>query len=323
MSGQPKLPFCFVTITDDAFSIASEVLIYSFLKYNSWFAGDLIVIEDGLSEHARSRLAKLGAVTFLTPDPRLRRQTEALCASVPALQTIFRRFYSFEVFRLTGYRRVVYLDSDIYCAGNVEALFTRSEPLLACPDGFTYGDRVRALLSDGKEEAPAPQDRYGRSFEASFNAGVLSIGPSLLGEETYAALLAMLDTATWQALGPSKFTDQMVLNIHFANRFCPLEAIYNYMMFIEGYQNICERVCSADARLVHFAGPIKPWNEYDPVALLQRAPQYVKFIDVWRELLHDLRTMRSPTELLSEYQRQKAWIEAFNRDPLTSTGRLY
>lgn len=322
MTVRPNPPYCLVTITDDQFSIATEVLLYSFLKYNSWFEGDLLVIEDGLSPEARQRLGRLGPLTFVAPDPRLRRQTQALCAGAPELQDVYKRFYSFEVFRLTDYRRVVYLDSDIYCAGSVEDLFLRSEPLLACPDGFTYGDRIIAALAS-KDAAPAPQSRYGRSFVASFNAGVLSVGPPLLGDETYDALLAMLDVDTWRAFGPSKFTDQMALNIHFENRFDELPAIYNYMLFIEAYQRICEPFSASDARLVHFAGPIKPWNEYDPVALLQRAPQFGRFIDVWRELLYQARATGCDEAVLDRYQRQKAWIEAFNRAPLHATGRLY
>ncbi|MBL8659791.1 MAG: hypothetical protein JNM75_08555 [Rhodospirillales bacterium] len=323
MNARPDRPYCLVTITDDEFSIATEVLLYSFLKHNSWFAGDLIVIEDGLSTSARARIEALGAVRFAKPDLRLQRQTQALCSRAPELATVYKRFYSFETFRLGDYRRVVYLDSDIYCAGSIEPLFLSSEPLLACPDGFTYGDRIRASLAGTEAGPPTPQSRYGHPFSASFNAGVLSVGPPLLGEEQYLALLDMLDFDTWRALGPSKFTDQMILNVVFEDRFCPLAAIYNYMIFIEEYQKICEGVAAADARLVHFAGPIKPWNEYDPIALLQRAPQFARFIDAWRELLHEARNTRPPAALSAAYRRQKAWIEAFNRAPLTPTGRLY
>ncbi len=323
MSIKPEPPYCLVTITDEEFSIATEVLLYSFLKFNSWFQGDLIVVEDGLPGHARDSLARLGSVQFCAPDRRLQQQIATLCARVPKLKNVYKRFYSFEVFRMTGYRRAVYVDSDVYCAGPVDALFTSSEPLLACPDGFTYGDRIMGVLSDARNGPPAPQVRYGRRFGRSFNAGVLSVGPPLLGEESYAALLRMLSFETWQALGPSKFTDQMALNIVFEDRFSPLAAIYNYMIFIEEYQKSCEGICSADARLVHFAGPLKPWNEYDPVALLEQAPQFARFIDVWRELLREVRATRSLAELSSTYHRQKDWIETFNRNPLLPKGRLY
>jgi len=322
MDQTPDAPYCLVTISDAAFSIATEVLLYSFLKYNPWFQGDLIVIADGLPAAHRARLARLGPVTFLPPDPHLKDKTRALSAKLPELQEVYRRFYSFEVFRLSDYRRVVYLDSDIYCAGDIAHLFTSAEPLLACPDGFTYGDRILARLAaaEGKKTVPTP--RYGRPFETSFNAGVLSIGPEVLGEATYQGLLKMLDSDAWSALGPSKFTDQMALNLTFADRFAPLEGIYNYMIFLEEYQKCLENISFSDARLVHFAGSIKPWNLYDPEELLARAPQFMKFFDVWRELLNEARAAPPLEAMADGYRRQKAWIDAYNRDPLKPRGRL-
>ena len=323
MGQAPEPPYCLVTITDAAFSIATEVLLYSFLKYNPWFKGDVIVIQDDLPEANRTQLRRVAPVRFREPDPRLRQRAKALSARLPDLPGVFQRFYSFEVFRLGGYARAVYLDSDICCVGDVSALFAGDAPLRACPDGFTYADRIRAELIGGDGESPAPSIRYGRHFEASFNAGVVSIGADLLREETYGELLGMLDYDAWVALGASKFTDQMALNIQFANRFTPLEAIYNYMIFLEDYQKCLEGICFADARLLHFAGALKPWNDYDPRELAERAPQVIKFIDVWRELLDEARATDPQALMSAGYRRQKDRIETFNQAPLKARGRLF
>jgi lipopolysaccharide biosynthesis glycosyltransferase len=322
MSAELPQPYGLVTITDRDFVVGTEVLLYSFLKYNPWFAGDLIVIEQGLPEDHRDRLQRLAPMRLVRPDPRLEDRTRALRARLPGLDGIYKRFCSFEVFRLAGYRRVVYLDSDICCVGDVSALFAADAPLCACPDGFTYGDRIRAALAEDEGRKTTPTVRYGRPFEASFNAGVISVGPELLGEETYGGLLDLLDYDAWRALGASKFTDQMALNVHFEGRFAPLEAVYNYMIFLEGYQRCWERVGFADARLLHFAGTIKPWHDYDPHELVERAPQFIKFIDVWRELLQEARAGDRTADMAAAYRRQKSWIEAYNAAPLTPRGRI-
>ena len=121
-------------------------MLYSFHKYNPDFAGDVIVITDDFSPEYRHRLEQISPVRFEAPDPRLRAAVDVLQASEPQLQDIYRRLFSLEIFRLAGYDRVVYLDSDMYCSGDLSELFTRQEALLACPDGFAYGDRMSSPL---------------------------------------------------------------------------------------------------------------------------------------------------------------------------------
>lgn len=314
-----------ITISDDEFSIATEVLIYSFRKFNPEFDGDIIVVTDDLSVTHRERIARFGAVRFEAPTPRLQAAVEELQAKEPRLQGIYRRLFSFEIFRLSGYRRLVYIDSDIYCSGDLSELFSRTESLLACPDGFTYEDRVRTLL--GGDLPVTPAQRYGKRLTSSFNAGVLAVDGSLVGEETYQGLIDLLNHASWRRIGPSKFTDQMLLNRYFEGRFTPLPARFNYMIFLEEYQKCLERLSLLDARLVHFAGSIKPWNRYDPVELVHRAPQFIKFIDIWRELLDEARSDagsgRSPADLEERCRRQADWITAYNEQGIKPIGRLY
>ena len=102
-----------ITISDDEFGIATEVLIYSFRKFNPEFDGDIIVVTDDLSVAHRERIARFGAVRFEAPTSRLQAAVEDLQAKEPRLQDIYRRLFSFEMFRLSGYRRLVYIDSDI------------------------------------------------------------------------------------------------------------------------------------------------------------------------------------------------------------------
>jgi lipopolysaccharide biosynthesis glycosyltransferase len=322
MKQAAQAPYCLATISSREFCIATEVLLYSFMKYNPWFEGDLVVIGDDLTADLEARLNRRHPVRLHRPDPRLKAAAQSLSSLLPDEPAVYRRFYTFEVFRLAGYERVLYLDSDICCTGDVAPLFTAQAPLLACPDGFTYADRILDCLAEAEGRQHRPLERYGRRFARSFNAGVLSIAAELLGEATYEDLLAMLDGEGWRALGPSKFTDQMALNLQFADRFTALSGIYNFMIFIEAYQKAWDEFGFADARLLHFAGTIKPWNDYAPGDLLKRAPQFIKFFDVWRELLQEARASAPRAALAESYRQQKDWIDAYNRSPLKPIGRL-
>lgn len=316
---------CLVTISDSEFCIASEVLLYSFTKYNPGFDGDVLVITDDPDPGFRERLAQICKVQFVTPDPRLRAAVDLLQSHEPRLAGIYRRLFSLELFRLSDYDRVVYLDSDIYCSGDISELFTRPEPLLACPDGFTLGDRIREMLS--ADDVALATERYGKAFAQSFNAGVLSIGKPLLSIDTYVNLLEVLDPDRWKSMGPSKFTDQMLLNVFFDGQFTPIHSRFNYVIFLEEYQKCMETVSLLDARLVHFAGAIKPWHHYRPEQLTNRAPQFIKFIDVWRELLEEARPPPDAAsrriQAAERFKRQQAWIEAYNRNEIKPTGRIY
>lgn len=301
------------------------MLLYSFHKYNPGFEGDVLVITDDLPEEHRSRLEDVSPVRFEAPDPRLREAVSELQTHEPRLEGIYRRLFSLEVFRLARYERVVYLDSDIYCSGNISPLFQTSHDFMACPDGFTYGDRIRTILDP--ETSSENSERYGKRFDQTFNAGVLSVGSRFLGDETYRALLGLLEHSQWKNYGPSKFTDQMALNLFFDGQFTPLEAKYNYMLFLEEYQKCLEPVSLLEACLVHFAGVIKPWNVYDPQQLALRAPQFIKFMDVWLELLDEARADHSPgsrnERIRQRFERQKKWIKAYNQDQIEPKGRLY
>ncbi|HKJ16031.1 MAG TPA: glycosyltransferase [Xanthomonadales bacterium] len=312
---------CLVTISDAEFSIGTEVLLYSIHKFNPDFDGDIVVICEDLPDSDRQRIASVSPARFQAPDDRLRQAVENLRSHEPRLDDIYRRLFSLEAFRFSDYDRVVYLDSDIYCQGDISSLFAADEPLLACADGFTYADRIDERLSEG--EAGQLRERYGRRMSGSFNAGVLSISPRKLGASIYEELLSWLEPERWKSMGPGKFTDQMLLNIHFNGDFACLEAIYNYMVFLEGYQKIAEGAAFVDARLVHFAGSLKPWFEYEPEMLARRAPQCFKAFDAWRELLDQARGPIDEEETRRRFSAHQDWISSYNSNPIKPTGRIY
>ena len=313
-------PACLVTVTDDAFAIGTEVLIHSFRKYNPWFRGDVVLITDGLGPSARARLAAQGPFEIVEPHPDIRARTARLASAFPRIRDIYRRFYSIETFRLQGYETVLYVDSDAYVAGDLSELFSRAEPFLAGPDGYTLEDMVAPLLEPalGGQIRGAP--RYGRTIERSFNSGVMVARPPVVSLDTWRGLLDCLEDDL--DLADTPFTDQLVLNRYFQGRFEQMSARFNYVVSLEAYIRAAEGIGCLDARIVHFTR-LKPWNVYAPGDVERYAPQFVKIIDAWRQLLEEARAGSEPPGRWAEtLARQHAWLEMGNLDRFVPIGRI-
>ena len=53
-TGSKKIAFC--TISDNSYYEPCSVMIYSFLKNNNWYDGDIIVFYDDLTEENKSKI---------------------------------------------------------------------------------------------------------------------------------------------------------------------------------------------------------------------------------------------------------------------------
>lgn len=325
MNATIELPgkYCISTITCDNFAIGTEVLLYSVLKYNPWFRGDINIVIADLSAQNRARLQAIYPVKFIQASPGLIQRVDTLRSHFAYLRDIHLRFYSLESFNLPGYDKVVYLDSDMHCAGDISALFTSTAPLQACLDGFSYEDRIAPIVAQAGLSLPTSEQRYGKHFQNSFNAGVIAIRPAQLRNFDFQELIKMLDFDAWVSYGNSIFTDQMVLNRYFEGQFSLISSAYNYMVFLGDYLNFVDGIGAQDAKIIHFAGKIKPWNNYDPLALCQNAAHYLPFLHQWRELLQEARANDRAYYQAQRVLKQYEWITAGADHQLQAVDRLY
>lgn len=286
---QASAAHCLLTISDDSFVPGTEMLIFSFLRDNPWFRGDIAVLCDQtLSDASRTRLARLGPVEFIRPGADLEHRVAALAAVIPQLRAAGPRFASLEAFGLDRFERVVYIDSDAFVTGDLSALFFSSHPLLACADGSHYDE----LLGDAGAARIANQRRYGAALAHCFNTGMISIGPEMLDGSLRDSLVADIDPATWAEVETLGWTDQLILNRRFAGRATLLDGRYNYMPVLEAKIRRVYRLHAHDARIVHMAGRYKPW-EPRPPDLFDQAPSLAKFYELWQQL-EDLMPQTTP-----------------------------
>ncbi len=283
-SPPPRSGHCLLTITDDGFVDGTEKLVFSFLRHNPWFQGRILVLVGGtLGEASKARLRALAPVEFILPGEDLDARVVALTQAIPALKRAGPRFASLEAFGLVEFERVVYIDSDAFVTGDLSPLFfgehLDGRPLLASPDGSRYDE----LLGDADAARASNRERYGATLTGCFNSGMLSIGGECLQRIAHRALVASIDPAFWRGVETVGWTDQLILNRHFAGRMALLDGRWNYMPILEAKIRRAHRLHCFDARIVHMAGRCKPW-ETPPDDLFEQAPGLAKFYELWRQL---------------------------------------
>ena len=247
-------PACFATAATESFVPGAVVAISSFRRHHPDFDGDVVVIHDGLPQYQRDRLhAACGDLRFEPASAELRRRVDALGAALPSLAHRLDEFLCLEAFRLSGYRKVLYYDSDVLFRASVAELF-RSPALLLCRSDEAW---LRGQCRNAATFAPT-SDPIG-ALRRTFGSGFLLIdGKLLAGARHYEALLAQVSPAAWRDR-ITQHTDQLVLNRHFAGQQTLVDWRYDFVVPMAGEIHTRTGWRVADAKALHFAGPVKPW----------------------------------------------------------------
>ena len=291
MRAYPAKETCFVTAATERFVPGTLVTLASFLKHHPGFDGDLVVVHHALPEALRRHLAQAcPGLRFEAVSPALRDRLAALGAARPDFAPRLAQLYSLEAFRLRGYRKVLFYDSDVLFQAPVDDLFDSTAALLCCGDGvFLRGGRRDAATFAPLPPAPPPgapeppgtpgpaasatADAPGAAsvpadagvLERPFGAGFLLIDAALVEQDCYTDLLALVSPETWRGTATAH-TDQLVLNRCFAGRQTLVSRTYDFVLSNAEVIRVREGIDAASARALHFSGPVKPWM---PEAMLR------------------------------------------------------
>ncbi|XP_023930920.1 uncharacterized protein LOC106161647 [Lingula anatina] len=183
-------------------------------------------------------------------------------------------FTKFHVWRLTQFKKCVFMDSDTMVLQNIDELFEREE-FSAAPD-------------------PGWPD--------CFNSGVFVLQPSL---QTYQNLLAFAMT-----VGSFDGGDQGLLNLYFKDwaytdiqKHLPFiynvvsQAFYSYLPALKQF--------GANIKVVHFIGPVKPWMHKYNTATGEVIPEpgtghHGTFLQQWWNIFMELvQPKMDPTYLVT------------------------
>lgn len=245
---------CFATAATESFLPGAVVAIGSFRRHHPDFDGDVVVIHDGLPQHRQEGLqAACGDVRFERMSVELRQRVDALGAAQPHLAHRLSEFLCLEAFRLSGYRKVLYYDSDVLFRAPVAELFRSPALLLGRGDEAWLRGQCRDATSF------APTQCRGGTLRRTFGSGFLMIDGRLLADgRHYEALLAQVSPAAWRDR-ITQHTDQLVLNLHFTGRQTLVDWRYDYVVPMAAEIRAQTGWRLEDAKALHFAGPVKPW----------------------------------------------------------------
>ncbi len=158
---------------------------------------------------------------------------------------------------LSDLDKVLYLDIDILVVSDIAELYGLSlgDKCLAGKNStwgpWRYGTKMayRASLSLGPEDAWHLRRKLhseGKLHFNTFNAGVILMNLNKMREDSFSAEYIPY-------IEHFAMNDQDVLNMYARENRLELDGLWNSVPS----QDICE-----DAKLLHWAGPIKPWSEF-------------------------------------------------------------
>ncbi len=252
---------CLATVVNDSFVPGAVVMLGSFRAHHPGFEGDVVVLHDGLSEESRRILSTVGGpVRFEPVRPALLERVASLEAAYPEQLHARAVFHAIDAFRLGGYRKVLFYDSDVLFQGPVGELFDTDAALLCCSALDFATGKVRAAETLQPIARTAAGAGRGRPvLDRPFNSGFLLIGASCTGERVYADLLARMAPEAWRG-AVLRIGDQDILNRYFAGRQTLASWTYNYFVSEAAALRALTGLDAARAKVLHFKGPVKPWT---------------------------------------------------------------
>ena len=256
---------CLATACSEGLVPGTLTMLDSFLARHPAFAGDIVVIDDDLTDASRAALAAVGDVRFERVSAALRARLRQLGTAVPRLAGRLANFHPIEAYRLrtpagATYRKVLSCDADLLFRGPIDELFETEDALIACPDSPTLRGLARDAKTYGTVSAPsaANQPEQSAVLANTFNCGLLLVDGRELAA-LYDHLLAALRADTWAGTEVA-LTDSLPLNRYFAGRARLASSTYNYLIPNAPQIRAREGIELADAKVLHYRAAEKPWQ---------------------------------------------------------------
>jgi lipopolysaccharide biosynthesis glycosyltransferase len=291
---QDRGPILFCTVCDDRFLIGAVVMLQSLMDRIPGFDRQrLKVFFDNqispLSDRSQAQLREVAPhVEFESIANEVYRRADVREESHRAA------YLTLEAFQYTGFRRVVFFDSDMLCLRDFSELFDDAAEFIACTAGaYRSEDRIVRWT---KPSAPSPSllpraiRKLGRltgiafppAEEVVINSGFMVIGKRHLGPSTY---LEMIETVRRRE-DKAHMLDQIIINGHFQRKKIPIRLLphsYNFRTWGGGHgsDELFEELRD-EIRILHYSGYSSRPKPWDPAASDQLAA-----VRIWREYARD------------------------------------
>jgi len=233
-------------------------MLRSFLDCNPWYQGDVLILTDEVTPGMETCLKAIYPVKFKLIDEEIVNRANEVSRTVTSCKIVAARFYSLGLYAISGYDKLLFLDSDLVVRGDLSELFLRPEPYLCAGDGFHYRDKLRTG-PDYRHHKLRFWQRREDYWSGNFNSGVICIDKSVATEANYRALVEMIDPKYFMNGEKRLNDDQLLMNIFFYGKTTLISSKYNYRLGMAKYILAKDGVRLEDAAIVHFTARRKPW----------------------------------------------------------------
>lgn len=196
----------------------------------------LVMITESISFETQKLLTSLGCKVRLVPEIKNPVKLETDPRGFGCMYTKLR------MFGLTGYEKIIYMDSDLVVCGNIESLFQMPH--------------MSAVMAGGLIE----ENRSWRDL----NAGLLVIEPSL---RLFDQLYQLIGTTVSKDGSDQGFLQTIYSNwrdepsLHLPHTFnIPFVYIDAYCDHFNYSFSYLKKKLDTDMSIIHYWGPIKPWH---------------------------------------------------------------
>lgn len=147
-------------------------------------------------------------------------------------------FFKLQIFTLTQFEKIVFIDLDMIVLGNIDVLFQMPHMSGVAAGNCAHPDWTR------------------------LNSGLMVIEPDL---SLYNQLITYLPAACNERLKiGAGFGDQDVINYYYHDwwhhKDLVLPEIYNAVTYDHDFEIICKQYGYQNLRVIHYAEPVKPWQ---------------------------------------------------------------
>ncbi|MFZ4522031.1 MAG: glycosyltransferase family 8 protein [Bacteroidales bacterium] len=272
--------YCLATVTTENYFQWTMTMLHSFVSSNPWFGGDIVVICQDLPSEMTAGLNLFGHVNLVEPSADLTGRLIEFGNALPAFKDKTARFYSLEIFRMSGYEKLLFLDSDMIVVKSVEELFNLPGSFYASAELCWYKGKGRdaANFKAGYQAT----ENHADFLRNPFNTGFMVLGDSVINENHYPELLKLIDPERWGNDNLS-YTDERIINQYFRNRAMLLDTRYNFRARAARMIREKENISIDDAKIIHYYSKYKPWNFTEVLDSSQNNLTWLRAYEMWYE----------------------------------------
>ncbi|ORY80549.1 nucleotide-diphospho-sugar transferase [Neocallimastix californiae] len=259
---------CLCSIVNDKYIEGFETMVYSFYKNNNWFNGDIVVLYDNkysiLSDESKEEiLSKFPNVKFLKLDTSKYDNVNK--------KNIIPRFrpplIKYEIFGLTDYDKVLYLDADCLVTSSIFELYNKNEDVVCI-----------AKHINNVENKEIWNDVFDGTRKTEINNGVVFINKNILDKKHVDGMLDLTNKYNKKFPFYNGLPDQDIMQVYFLESDIKVTLVSNIYNMVKTRFKKNKRVITNE-KIIHYVNS-KPWKSDEP--------QYKYIFGIWHNYSNEL-----------------------------------